>query len=344
MEETASIIYQCADEALSRVNFVNKSIVYQSLNNLHGIKPTEIGEHFHIFHETIKQLYGDKHIEIDRLITQILHEKAKKNGNLQHRHEIAAFIDITNVFGEELKHRINKGLMTKEMLAIEKLENVARLIAIGKTANMVGHDIRNPLQVIVGDLFLLDADAASLGDGETKSSMQESINSIRENVQYINKIVLDLQDYSRPLTITKEKVNVKRIIEEVSSLLSIPDNIKIVVDVEKNFSEFICDSAILKRILTNLVYNAIQAMPNGGTLTIEAFYEKNHVIIFVKDTGVGIPEDVRSKLFTPMFTTKARGQGFGLVVVKRMIEALDGTVTFESEVGKGTKFKITLPM
>jgi signal transduction histidine kinase len=93
----------------------------------------------------------------------------------------------------------------------------------------------------------------------------------------------------------------------------------------------------------NLVTNAVQAMPKGGKLIIRSHKEANDVIITVKDTGVGIPENVKSKLFTPMFTTKAKGQGFGLAVIKRMTESLGGTVTFESQEGKGTTFIIKIP-
>ena len=93
----------------------------------------------------------------------------------------------------------------------------------------------------------------------------------------------------------------------------------------------------------NLVNNAVQAMPKGGKLIIHAFKEGRDVLLTVKDTGVGIPEAVRGKLFTPMFTTKSKGQGFGLAVIKRMTEALGGTVSFESQEGKGTTFIIRLP-
>ena len=85
-------------------------------------------------------------------------------------------------------------------------------------------------------------------------------------------------------------------------------------------------------------------MPKGGNLFITAETKNRKAIITVEDNGEGIPENVRSKLFTPLVTTKSRGQGFGLSVVKRFTEGLDGTVTFESEVGKGTKFIIELPI
>ena len=99
------------------------------------------------------------------------------------------------------------------------------------------------------------------------------------------------------------------------------------------------DPDILKRVLGNLVSNAVQAMPEGGKLSIEAYKEENTSVITVGDTGVGIPEEAKDKLFTPLFTTKSKGQGFGLAVVKRMTEALGGAVTFESQEGKGNNIQ-----
>jgi two-component system sensor histidine kinase HydH len=84
-------------------------------------------------------------------------------------------------------------------------------------------------------------------------------------------------------------------------------------------------------------------MPDGGDLTTTATQEDSTVCITIKDTGVGIPPEVQAKLFTPMFTTKAKGQGLGLAVVKRLIEAQGGTISFQSQVGKGTTFTVRLP-
>ena len=84
-------------------------------------------------------------------------------------------------------------------------------------------------------------------------------------------------------------------------------------------------------------------MPNGGKLTIKATQQDGNVLITVSDTGVGIPDEVKPKIFQPLMTTKSKGQGFGLAVVKRLVEAQGGTITFESKVGEGTQFKITFP-
>jgi signal transduction histidine kinase len=100
----------------------------------------------------------------------------------------------------------------------------------------------------------------------------------------------------------------------------------------------------MKRILTNLCSNAIQAMPKGGLLTLEAVHTDDEVIISVQDTGLGISVETRDKLFKPLFTTKSKGQGFGLAVVKKLTEALNGKIRVESEVGKGTRFTLEFPL
>lgn len=128
----------------------------------------------------------------------------------------------------------------------------------------------------------------------------------------------------------------------VFQTLDIPEKVVISVDIQ-SFIDLRTDPTFIRRILTNLTNNAIQSMPDGGKLEIKSSKTENQVVITVSDTGEGIPEEIKPKLFTPLLTTKAKGQGLGLAVVKRLVEALDGTVTFESETGKGTKFTITLP-
>jgi PAS domain S-box-containing protein len=232
-----------------------------------------------------------------------------------------------------------------EALALEsarKLKNSERLAAIGMTAGMVGHDIRSPLQAITGEVFLAKRELESLADGEVKGNLKESIDVIAEQATYINKIAADLQDYAKPLTPKLEELDLEKIIQAVLNSINIPENIKVTYSVSPSLARLVTDEAYLRRILQNLCINAIQAMPNGGKLTVKATERDSKAVISVKDTGEGIPEQLRSKLFMPLVTTKAKGQGFGLAVIKRMTEALGGEVTFESQVGKGTKFLVTL--
>jgi PAS domain S-box-containing protein len=225
----------------------------------------------------------------------------------------------------------------------KKLRDAERLAAIGQTAGMVGHDIRNPLQAIAGDLYLLDCDIASLPKDSTKKSLQESVKSIQDNLMYIAKIIEDLQDFSRVIQPCIEKISFEKVIAEVMLIVPIADNLQVIIDIEKGFLEFTSDYSMLKRVLSNLVHNAVQAMPKGGKLIISAHQKNRHVIFSVEDTGVGIPEETKPKLFQPMVTTKSKGQGLGLAVVQRLVEALNGKISFESQEGKGTTFTVRLP-
>ncbi len=225
----------------------------------------------------------------------------------------------------------------------EKLKNAERLAAIGATTGMVGHDIRNPLQAITGDLYLANQEIEALPDCEAKHELKEYCNSIEENVFYINKIVSDLQDFTRTLKLNAEHVDIMEILGKVIEEAKIPDKIQAQLLVhEKTVID--TDPAYLRRALTNLIVNAIQAMPDGGMLTVEAQQKDGTVEISVKDRGVGIPPEIRPNLFTPLFTTKSKGQGLGLAVVKRFIDAMNGTITYESQVGKGTTFTVKLPL
>ena len=208
---------------------------------------------------------------------------------------------------------------------------------------MVGHDIRNPLQSILGDVYLTKMDLASLPDSEAKEGLQESLEAIEKQTEYINKIVLDLQDFAKPLNPHDEETDIELIINELLVRNGVPKNIQTDAKVEADAKKMMADSAYMKRIIGNLVSNAVQAMPNGGKLTLRAYREASDIVITVEDTGVGIPEEAEPKLFQPLFTTKSKGQGFGLSVVKRLTEALNGTITFESQEGKGTKFALRFP-
>ncbi len=226
---------------------------------------------------------------------------------------------------------------------LEQLKAAERLAAIGATAGMVGHDIRNPLQSIIGDLYLVRTELDDLADCTQKESIIESVEAIEQSVDYVNKIVQDLQDYAKPIKLAKEETNIEELLNLIISKYNFPSSIKVKTNVQKEASTIITDPDLLRRIISNLVSNSVQAMPNGGKLEISAYVDKASIAISVHDTGNGIPQDVKNKIFTPLFTTKSKGQGFGLAVVKRMTEALGGTVTFESETGKGTKFIVRFP-
>lgn len=261
-------------------------------------------------------------IEANRLLAVSLEERKKMQEQLEE-------------YGKELETLVEK--KTKQ------LQEAQRLATIGQTAGMVGHDIRNPLQGIVSELYLENQEIAALPAGETKTNLQESIRSIEANIYYIDKIVSDLQDYARPLKPVKQKIRIEEAVDDAFTIVTIPENIKVSISYQKDLPQLEADPVMIKRIMVNLVQNAVQAMPKGGELRISSSQRSKHILISIEDTGEGIPEKVKDAIYSPLFTTKSKGQGFGLAVVKRLIEAQNGTITHQTQQGKGTKFIIQLP-
>lgn len=153
----------------------------------------------------------------------------------------------------------------------------------------------------------------------------------------INKIVTDLQDYAKALTPSIQEINLEKTIQEVIASLEVPDNIRVSYSMEKPFPPLKTDPSFIKRILTNLALNGIQAMQGNSEVSINVFPREKTAIIAVADTGGGIPDEVKDKIFKPSFTTKSKSQGFGLPVMKKLVEALNGHVSFETKLGRAQR-------
>jgi polar amino acid transport system substrate-binding protein len=243
----------------------------------------------------------------------------------------------------KIKAELEEYATRMELLAkqrAEQIKDIERLAAIGQTAGMVGHDIRNPLQSMVCDVYYL---RKHYSDSEKKDEVIRSLESLQKSIFYINKIVADLQDYARPLKPEVILVDVEELVASILKMIDIPNSVTVEVDVSE-LPKLKGDPYYLQRALTNLIINSIQAMPDGGVLGICSRMTDGKALLIVSDTGEGIPEEVRNRLFTPMFTTKSKGQGFGLQVTKRLVEALGGAVRFESAKDMGTKFTVELPL
>jgi len=247
---------------------------------------------------------------------------------------VLSFADITEI----------KLLAQQVKEQTDKLAESETLVTIGKTAGMVGHDIRNPLQAIISDIYLARTELASTPESDEKKHTLESLREIENNTVYINKIVADLQDYARTPVLQKRKVDIEKTVQDVLSSLTIPKNVAVSYSIAKDFPVLVLDASYLQRIFTNLFSNAVQAIPKEGKLTIDAFRKDDFAVITITDTGIGISDEIKDKIFMPLFTTKSKGQGFGLPVVKKLTEAMGGTVSFESEKGNGAKFILKFPI
>jgi len=225
----------------------------------------------------------------------------------------------------------------------EELLKSKRLAAVGEAAAMVGHDLRNPLQAMVTIVYLVKK-LLSFGGVEERNKAFGLLEELNDQVHYMDKIVSDLQDYTRPIGSELIETNLSELIREVIASVKIPGTVKVSNMNGGDPRKAILDPVLLRRVLANLVLNAIQAMPKGGELIITTNKTQDSVEIIVQDTGVGIASENLEKIFNPFFTTKAQGQGLGLAVCKRLVEAQGGEITVKSELGNGSTFTVSLPI
>ncbi len=213
-----------------------------------------------------------------------------------------------------------------------------RLAAIGELAGMIGHDLRNPLTGIKNSAYYLKKKGQDL-----PQEQKEMLDTIDKCVDYSNRIINDLLDYSREIHLIIEKQSPKKLIDESLTLVNLPPQVAVKNKLNES-TQIRVDSDKIKRVFINLIKNAVEAMPEGGEITISAQENKETIEISFIDTGVGINVEILPKLFAPLFTTKAQGMGFGLAICKRIIEAHKGTIVVKSVKGQGTTFTLTLPV
>jgi PAS domain S-box-containing protein len=220
----------------------------------------------------------------------------------------------------------------------EMLLKSQRFATIGELATMVAHDLRNPLQGISNAVYYLKSKL----NQEMDKNIARMLEVIKSSVKYSDRIMRNLLDYSRDVRMDLTEVALRSIVEESLSRVEVPNNILVVNEIPYELTMEI-DVETMKRVFVNIIQNAIDAMPEGGTLTIESKELGENIELKFKDTGIGMSKETLGRLFKPLFTTKAKGMGFGLAICKRLIEAHGGAISVESEVGKGTTFTASIP-
>ncbi len=222
----------------------------------------------------------------------------------------------------------------------DELVRAEKLAVLGQVAGSVGNELRNPLGVMSNAVFFLQT---VLSDAD--KTTREYLGIIKSEIAASERIVCALLDSVRTNPPHLKTAGFAQLIEQSLDKCTIPPSVTVKLDIPESLSPLRVDAMQICQVFRNLISNGVEAMPEGGTLEIRALEKEaaKYVTISVRDTGTGMTPEQLDKLFQPLFTTKARGIGLGLVVVKNLTEANGGSIEVQSEAGKGTVFSVTFP-
>jgi len=242
--------------------------------------------------------------------------------------------DVTSLklMQEQIKKYTNDLEQQVEKRNRELLE-AQQFATAGKMASMVGHDLRSPLQSIRNATYLMRRQPARA---------EEMLGSIESSVDRALSMLEDLRYRTRETPLKIESTDIHELIGDVVKEAPVAENVEVDMRLDPGLKVVEIDSLKMRRVIDNLVRNALEAMPGSGRLTVETRDEGDMFSIIIKDTGVGIPKEQFPHVFKPFYTTKSKGLGLGLAYSLKAVEAHGGTIEVESEVGKGTVFKILL--
>jgi signal transduction histidine kinase len=223
-----------------------------------------------------------------------------------------------------------------------QLQTADRLSAISRITSGVAHEVKNPLNAILMHVELV---RMKLAREDTDISPQMEI--ISREILRLDRVVKTFLDFTRPVELHPAEVALDAFVREIVDLAApqaAAAGIRVSVSADTEAANIRVDADLMKQAILNVVVNAIQAMPQGGELRIECGLREEEAEIRIQDTGVGIPPELRDKIFRLYFTTKPEGSGIGLAMTFRIVQLHDGAIDFTSEPGKGTTFVLRLPV
>jgi signal transduction histidine kinase len=220
------------------------------------------------------------------------------------------------------------------------VEHTEQLAAVGELAASIAHEVRNPLAGMKGALEVLRKELS------VKPSNLEIVDELLAQIVRLEQLVRDLLTFARPRELSLEEFDLHDLLDRLLRLYK-DEADGHAVTIERIYGpatgRLTADPRQMEQVFLNLIYNALQAMEGGGTLTVSTRAEKGRIVITLRDTGKGIPEADMPKILQPFFTTRHRGSGLGLPIVKKISEAHGGVIDIESEVGRGTTVTVSIP-
>ena len=254
-------------------------------------------------------------------------------------------VQVSLDFVQEKTSQIGALLIMRDTESVrrigDEIEMSRRLSASGRLTRGVAHEVKNPINAIVLHLQLLRNKLV-----QQEPDTRRHMDIIDSEIRRLDRVVQTLVDFTRPRDLHLEEVDLRRVLEDVA-LLAAPDAEQHGVTIEQHMPDdrllIKVDTDLMKQALLNVVINGVQAMPQGGVLTISARREEQIIVAEVRDQGGGIPQDMHDKVFELYFTTKKEGSGIGLAQTYQILQWHYGSVDFESREGSGTTFRFQIP-
>jgi signal transduction histidine kinase len=230
-------------------------------------------------------------------------------------------------------------------VAQRRLQEAQVLAAIGTAATKIVHDMTNPLNAISTTIQLQERYLENKSD-RLPDLVAGTVQDLKDETNRVRELIDELRHFSQPLQLKLDPTDLAKLAEEVAHEALFKPTGSASIQFEQHCAGdlplIMADGEKLRRVVLNLFNNALQAMPDGGTLTFKCYREGNHVCLEIQDTGCGIPKEM--KIFEPFTTSKANGWGLGLTIAQQIILAHKGFIRFSSEPGQGTTFTILLPV
>lgn len=241
------------------------------------------------------------------------------------------------------------GIDVTERRALEKRAGEAEaLSAMGELAMNLAHEIRNPLNAAVLQLHLLNRNLDRLEAEETtRVALKDRVRIVGDEIGRLNRLLTEFLELARPRGIGREPVHVPHLVDEVLALeeeSARGRGVTIVRELPADGCVALGDREKLKQVTINIVVNALEAMKHGGTLTARVRPDGERVVMSIEDTGPGIAPELLATVFDPFFTTKEAGTGLGLSIVQKIVDQHGGDVAIESELGKGARIVVSIPV
>ena len=257
---------------------------------------------------------------------------------------IQASLDF--IYDEETRKDMGALVTLHDLESVEAIESELelsrRMAAIGRLTSGVGHEVKNPITAIVVHLELLKN---KIGDGNPPALRHLEI--IDSEIHRLDRVVQTLVDFSRPVELQLREQDLRQVIGDVLTLASdelSTRNVTLVSSVSSNPLIANVDADLLKQAVLNVIQNGAQAMPDGGLLRVVLEEHKKNALLRIADEGVGIPDEIRDKIFDLYFTTKSEGSGIGLAMTYRILQLHHGSVEVQNNESRGTEFVLRIPL